>query len=77
MSVLGEQAAMARSSDHPLRRFLRHNALSLVALALVLVSLAGQLLAGHRVYNAERLELGLLPLTLGAYVTSGHAMSAT
>ncbi|NUS61071.1 MAG: hypothetical protein HOQ01_09000 [Lysobacter sp.] len=68
---------MARSSDHPLRRFLRHNALSLVALALVLVSLAGQLLAGHRVYNAERLELGLLPLTLGAYVTSGHAMSAT
>ena len=60
-----------------LRRFLRRNALSLVALALMLGSLSGQFLTGRNVYNQERIELGLPPLDLRAYMTSGHAMSAT
>ena len=60
-----------------LRRFLRRNALSLVALTLMLGSLSGQFLTGRNVYNQERIELGLPPLDLRAYMTSGHAMSAT
>ena len=59
------------------RRVLRNNALSLVALVLVLASLTGQFLAGQRVYNAERLELGLAPLRFTQYATSAHAISAT
>lgn len=64
-------------SKHPVVRIVADNALSLVALGFVLLTLVGQLLAGHAVYNTERLELGLLPLSLGEYLRSGHAMSAT
>lgn len=57
--------------------FWRRNGLSLVAAALILASLAGQLLTGHAVYNEDRLEIGLPPLDLRHYLTSGHALSAT
>jgi hypothetical protein len=57
--------------------FFRRNGLSLVAAALMLVSLAGQFVSGRAVYNDERAELGLRPLDLPDYLVSGHAMSAT
>jgi hypothetical protein len=67
------QARARASADS----FLRRNGLSLAAAALMVATLAGQLLTGHVVYNAERLALGLLPIGLLDYVTSGHAISAT
>jgi hypothetical protein len=68
---------MAEDQRSPSPSFCRRNGLSLVAAALMLGSLAGQFLTGQTVYNAERLEIGLLPLDLPHYLVSGHAVSAT
>jgi hypothetical protein len=57
--------------------FLRANGLSLTLLALLLVSLAGQVFTGHATYNQERIEKGDAPVALAVYLRSGHLISAT
>jgi len=57
--------------------FLYRNGLSLVLLACMLLSLGGQIFAGWRVYNTERLDHDAVALTLPQYLTSGHFVSAT
>ena len=59
-----------------MREFLRNNGLSLVLLACLLVPLVGQVLTGHKVYNEELVREGGAPLTLAAYLTSGHLVSS-
>ena len=46
-------------------------------IALFLVSMVGQTWAGWRVYNEERDAHRELPVTLGAYLTTGHFGEAT
>jgi len=59
-----------------MREFLRNNGLSLVLLACLIVPLVGQVLTGHKVYNDELVREGGAPLTLAAYMTSGHLVSS-
>lgn len=60
-----------------MKNFLRHNSLSLVMLILFLISIAGQAITGHKVYNDERSENGLNELSFEDYLSSGHFISAT
>jgi hypothetical protein len=64
---------MAKSQES----FWRRNGLSLVLIALMVLSLAGQVAMGLQVYNRELLEHGALPLSIWAYLCSGHFVSAT
>jgi len=57
--------------------FFHRNGLSIVVLACMLLSLSGQVVAGHRVYNQELADMGGQALTLGQYLLSGHFLSAT
>ncbi|KGQ18486.1 Membrane protein [Lysobacter dokdonensis DS-58] len=68
---------MAEETRRPTDSFFRRNGLSLVAAALMIGSLVGQLLTGHAVYNEERGELGLAALSFAQYLVSGHALSST
>jgi len=54
------------------RRFIRHNSLSLFFLAIFLAALTGQAIAGHSLYNQEQLAHGGDPISLGRYLTSSH-----
>ncbi|SHI33340.1 hypothetical protein SAMN02745146_0562 [Hymenobacter daecheongensis DSM 21074] len=66
-----------KPSASPLRRFLYENGLLLVGTGLMLITLVGQGLTGWHEYNSELEDMGLLPLTLGRYLTSGHFVEAT
>jgi uncharacterized protein DUF6766 len=66
---------MPRVNDND--SFFRRNGLSIVVLALMLASLAGQVVTGRLVYNQEREEHGLSAISLGQYLTSGHFVAAT
>lgn len=55
---------------------LREHGLSLALLGFFLVSLAGLVWTGFDANNAERLQQGAAPLALGAYLHSGHFISA-
>jgi hypothetical protein len=57
--------------------WLREHGLSLVLAALFVMTMAGQTLTGHRVFNAEAREHGQSASTLTAYVSSGHFFEAT
>ena len=59
------------------RSFVRDHGLSLVLLALFAATFLAQTLTGHRVYNDERAEYGDPPVSLGAYLTTGHFGEAT
>ena len=59
-----------------MKKFLRENGLSLTFTLLTLVTLAGQILVGWNEFNNELNEYGRLPLTLKAYLTSGHCIEA-
>lgn len=59
-----------------MKKFLRENGLSLVLVLITLVSLAGQIMVGWQTYNDELHEYGQTPLTIGAYLTSGHCIEA-
>jgi len=61
----------------PQESFWRRNGLSLVLIALMALSLTGQIVMGQQVYNRELLEHGALPLSLWVYLHSGHFISAT
>src|SRR5688572_2708317 len=58
-------------------RFLFENSLSIAAIAFFVVSLAGQVLAGHRAHNEEGREHGQPAITLTAYLRSGDFVEAT
>src|ERR1041384_2283426 len=60
-----------------MRSFLRNNALSIVFLGLFILTLAGQFITGFNENNNEREEEGQPPLTMNAYVSSGHFIQAT
>jgi hypothetical protein len=60
-----------------MRRILRDNGLSLTLLAVFLVLLAAQALAGQHELNAERIEHGNAPLALPEYLRTGHFVEAT
>ena len=64
-------------AGHPSPSFLKRNGLSLVLLLLFLLFLLGQVAAGYQAGNGERLDHGLPPETLSAYLASGHFLSAT
>ncbi len=53
-----------------MRRFLRDNSLSLFFLAIFLLALTGQAIAGHADYNNEQLAHGGVPISMGRYLTS-------
>ncbi|KQZ57507.1 MULTISPECIES: DUF6766 family protein [unclassified Lysobacter] len=57
--------------------FWQRNALGLVLFAIFAVFLWGQILAGHASWNDELLTHGYSPVTLAAYLRSGHFISAT
>ena len=53
-----------------MRRRLRDNGLSLFFLALFLLALGGQAIAGHEAYNNDQLDHGGETISLGRYLTS-------
>jgi hypothetical protein len=59
-----------------MRTFLRSNGLSLVLMGLFLVTLVGQIITGHRSFNQEQETHGQPPISLGAYLRSGHFWEA-
>ena len=74
-AAVARTAALERRGG--LRRFVREHGLSLVAVALFALSLAGQTIAGHRVYNDEQRQHGQPTTSIGAYVRSGAFLEAT
>ena len=61
----------------PRASFWKRNGLSLVLLAVFVVLIAGQVVAGHAALNEERALNGQPALGLAAYLSSGHFISAT
>jgi hypothetical protein len=59
-----------------MRRILRENGLSLVLAACFGLFLAGQIIAGHRVHNADQVSHGQGVVSLSAYVVTGHFLEA-
>ena len=55
---------------------LRDNGLTLVLMAMFLISLAGMVTSGLSAHNQELVEHSQAPLTLLAYLTSGNFLSA-
>ena len=60
-----------------LKTFLRNNGLSLVFVALFLISMAGQFYNGLKVYNKEQVEENNPPISAFEYTTTGHFIQAT
>lgn len=60
-----------------MRSFFHNNGLSLVFLGLFIITLTGQFTTGFNEHNKERTEEGQQPVTMTAYVTSGHFVQAT
>jgi hypothetical protein len=60
-----------------MRRFFRNNGLTLVLLALFLMTWAGQLFTGFREHNEQQREHGQPADSLGEYVIGGHFWQAT
>jgi hypothetical protein len=59
------------------KKLWRNNGLSIVLLLLFVLFLAGQTLTGHVEYNEDRAEHGNPPVSLSAYLASGHFIEAT
>lgn len=55
----------------------KRNGLSLVLLALTVVFIVGQAVAGHHVHNQELTQHGRAPIDLWHYLATGHFVSAT
>jgi hypothetical protein len=53
-----------------MRGFIRHNSLSLFFLAIFLLALVGQAIAGHNLHNEEAKEHGDALISFGRYLTS-------
>ena len=59
-----------------MRSFLRHNSLSLVFLALFVVALVLQAIAGHADFNEDQVRHGDAEVSLGRYVVSSEFATA-
>jgi hypothetical protein len=59
-----------------MRKWLHQNGLSVAMFVLFAISLVGQVIAGHRVYNADREEHGGQTVQLSEYLASGHFVEA-
>jgi hypothetical protein len=59
------------------KKFLKNNGLSLAFLFLFLISLLGQIIAGHLEHNQQLVEEGSQSLSLADYLSSGHFQQAT
>lgn len=73
LPVYFRAAGMARKVNG----FFKRNGLSIVALLCMAGALLGQIVAGRSVYNEELVKGGAAPLSMAAYLTSGHFVSAT
>ena len=60
-----------------MKQFLKNNSLSVVFVALFLLSLVGQFYTGWEEYNKHREEDGLNRIPVTAYPSSGHFLQAT
>lgn len=61
-----------------MRKFLKNNGLSVVFVLLFLFSLVGQVITGYHEFNKEmEEEYSQPPVSLAAYLTSGHFLQAT
>ena len=60
-----------------MKKFLRNNGLSLVFIALFLLSMVGQVFTGLKQYNQEMQEDGGQPVSLSQYFSSGHFFEST
>jgi hypothetical protein len=60
-----------------IRRIWHDYGLSIVLIALFLMTLAGQTLAGWRVFNNDQREHGMSAISLGQYLRTGHFGEAT
>ena len=58
-------------------KFFRDNGLSIVMLALFLISIVGQIFTGLREHNSEMQQEGGQQLELGPYLRSGHFLQST
>jgi len=68
------RALQQRSGFH---RFLFENGLSIAALAFFVLSFAGQIMAGQKMYNNEQRAHGQPTATMGEYLRSGDFIEAT
>ena len=57
--------------------FFRNNGLTIVLMALFLITWAGQLFSGHREHNQDQRDHGQPPIGLGEYLGGGHFWQAT
>jgi hypothetical protein len=55
-----------------MKRFVKDNSLSLFFLAIFLLALGGQAIAGHDLYNSEQLSHGGSPISLWGYLSTSH-----
>jgi hypothetical protein len=60
-----------------MRRFWRNNGLSAVLVAMFLVALAGQSVAGHRYFNQEQRDHGRPEIGFGSYLANPAFLEAT
>jgi hypothetical protein len=60
-----------------MKKFFKHNGLSIVFLLIFIISLVMQCLTGYNHHNQERMEEGENELTIYQYLHSGHFIQAT
>ncbi|MEI9946982.1 MAG: DUF6766 family protein [Chitinophagaceae bacterium] len=60
-----------------MKRFLKHNSLSLAFIFLFLISIIGQGFTGFKEYNKERKEDGESAVNFSSYTKSGHFIEST
>lgn len=59
-----------------MRKWVRNNGLSIAMFTLFAISLLGQVITGHRVYNAEQEDHSQQTVQLSEYLSSGHFVEA-
>jgi len=60
-----------------MRSFFKNNGLAIVFLGLFIISIAGQFFTGFYEHNKQREEDGQQPISMEAYISSGHFIQAT
>ncbi len=58
-------------------KFFRNNGLSIAFFLMFAIAIIGQIITGYDVHNKERKEEGQPPITVSAYLHSGHFIQAT
>jgi hypothetical protein len=66
----------SRKRDGENASWLKRNSMSIAMFSLFLVSLIGQIVAGHRTYNDDQSEHGQPTVAAAQYVRSGHFVEA-